>query len=112
MAKSESVSPKKALSDPKWACAMKEELKSIEKNNTWDLVNLPERKNLIGVRWVYKVKENLKGGIVKHKARLVAKGFWQRECINYDEMFAPVARIETIRLVISICGRLIDHGYQ
>lgn len=50
------------------------------------------------------MKENLKGEIIKHKARLLAKGFLQRECINFEEIFAPVARIETIRLVIGIAN--------
>ena len=81
---------------------MKKELKSIEKNSAWELVDLLEQKNLIGVRWVYKVKASLKGEIVKHKARLVEKGFLQRECIYYDEVLSPLARLETIRLVVGI----------
>lgn len=67
MAKSELVKTKEALSDPKWICAIKEALKSIEKNKTWELVDLPQGKKSIGVRWVYKVKENPKCEIVKHK---------------------------------------------
>lgn len=72
---------------------MKEELESIEKNNTWELVNLPYGKKLIGVRWVFKVKANLKSETIKHKAQLVAKGFLQRECINFEGVFALVASI-------------------
>ncbi|KAI5434094.1 hypothetical protein KIW84_021092 [Lathyrus oleraceus] len=60
MAESEPVNEEEALSDPKWICSMKEELESIEKNGTWELVDLPLGKKLIGVRWVYKVKENPK----------------------------------------------------
>ena len=101
-----------ALSNAKWVCAMKEELESIEKNNTWEMVNLLERKKAIRVKWVYKVKENPKGKIVKHKARLVAKGFLQREGIDYDEVFAPVARLETIRLVVGISNSENWQMYQ
>lgn len=102
MAESEPVNEEEALSDPKWICAMKEELESIEKKGTWELVDLPLGKKPIGVRWVYKVKANPKGEVIKHKARLVAKGFLQREGIDYEEVFAPVARLETIRLVVGI----------
>ena len=59
-------------------------------------------KKPIGVKWVYKVKANPKGENFKHKARLVAKGFLQRECIYYDEVLSPLARLETIRLVVGI----------
>ena len=58
MAESELVKTKGALSDPKWICAMKEELESVENKNTWDLVDLPDGKNPIGVKWVFKVKAN------------------------------------------------------
>src|ERR1051325_1315530 len=91
---------------------MKEELKSIKKNSTWELVNLPKRKKEIRVKWVYKVKVNSKGEIVKHKARLVAKGFLQREGIDYDEVFALVARLETIRLVVGIANSKNWQMYQ
>lgn len=63
MDESEPIKMKEALSDPKWICHMKEELELIEKNTTWELVDLPKRKKPIGVRWVYKVKENPKGKI-------------------------------------------------
>jgi len=104
MAESEPVNTEEALSDPKWMCAMKEELNSIEKNSTWMLVDLPKGKKAIGVKWVYKVKANPKGEIIKHKARLVAKGFLQKEGIDFDEVFAPVARHETIRLVVAMAN--------
>ncbi|XP_050902772.1 uncharacterized mitochondrial protein AtMg00820-like [Lathyrus oleraceus] len=90
------------FSDPKWIGPMKEELKSIEKNKTWELVDLSEGKNPIGVKRVYKMRENHNGEIIKHKARLVAKEFLQREGMDLEEVFTPVARIETIRLVVGI----------
>ena len=96
MAKSEPVNAEEALSYPKWICAMKEELKSIQKNSTWELVDLPKKKKAIGVKLVFKVKANPKGEIIKHEARLVAKGFLQREGIDFEEVFTLIARIETI----------------
>ena len=80
---------------------MNEELNSIEKNNTWELVELPKNKKAIGVKWVYKVKVNPKGEVVRYKARLVARGFLQRQGIDYEEVFAPVARLETVRVVVA-----------
>jgi len=73
---------------------------AIEKNDTWKLTNLPENKKAISVEWVYKTKKNAKGEVQRYKARLVAKGYKQREGIDYREVFAPVARLETIRLMI------------
>ncbi|PNY14437.1 putative copia-type protein, partial [Trifolium pratense] len=90
--------------------AMKEELHSIEKNHTWKLVKLPPHKKAISVKWVFKVKKNPDGNIVKHKARLVARGFLQQEGIDYTEVYAPVARMETIRLVIAIAVHTIGHN--
>ena len=63
---------------------------------------MPQRKKEINVKWVYKVKINSKGKVTWHKARLVAKGFLQKEGIDFDEVFSPVARIETIRLVVGL----------
>lgn len=76
MAASESVKIEEVLSDPKWICAMKEELKSIEKNKTWELVYLHQGNKSIGVRWMYIVKACPKGEVIKHKARLVANRFF------------------------------------
>lgn len=81
---------------------MKKDLESTEKNNTWELVDLPKGKKPIDLKWVFKVKVNPKGELIKHKARLVANGFLQREGIYFEEVFTSVARIETIILVVSI----------
>lgn len=104
MVDAEPVSVTEALNDPKWIHAMTEELDSIESNETWSLVKLPEGKKAIDVKWVFKVKVNSQGEVTRHKARLVAKGFLQKEGIDFDEVFAPVARIETIRLVVGIAN--------
>ena len=75
---------------------MLEEMKAIEKNETWELVDPPLGCRSIGLKWVYKVKRDELSAIVKHKARLVARGFVQRECIDFEEVFALVACMESI----------------
>ena len=81
---------------------MDEEIKAIKKNDTWKLASLPKGHKAIGVKWVYKVKKNAKGVVERYKARLVAKGYIQRAGIDYEEVFAPLARLETVRLIISL----------
>ena len=82
---------------------MEEEITSIEKNDTWKLVKAPKSCKPIGVKWVYKLKKNPLGEIVKHKTRLVVKGYRQRYGIDYDEVFAHVAR--QICILISLTGQ-------
>ena len=89
-----------AIRDENWVQAMDEEMNSIEKNDTWDLVDLPNNKSLIGVKWVYKTKVNEKGEIDRFKSRLVAKGFSQQPGIDFGETFSPVARLATVRKVL------------
>lgn len=84
-----------------WLDACKDEIASIEKNQTWILFELPAGAKPIGLKWVFKIKRNPDGSINKDKARLVAKGYVQRHGIDYDEVFAPVGRIETVRLIIA-----------
>lgn len=102
LAGSEPVDVNEALAQPHWKGAMEEELRSIEKNKTWKMVDLPPNKQCIDVKWVFKTKLNPDGTISKHKARLVAKGFLQREGIDFKEVYAPVATLDIIRAVISI----------
>ena len=73
-------------------------MKVIEENETWELIDPPLGCRLIGLKWVYKVKRDEHGAIVKHKARVVARGFVQREGIDFEEVFAPVARMESVCL--------------
>nr|KYP41711.1 Retrovirus-related Pol polyprotein from transposon TNT 1-94 [Cajanus cajan] len=85
-----------------WVKAMEEEIKMIEKNNTWDLVDYPKDKDIIRVKWVYKTKLNPDDTIQKHKARLVAKGYSQQPGADYNETFALVACLDTIRALIAL----------
>lgn len=87
-----------------WVQAMNAEIASIEKNNTWHLVELPRNRRPIGLKWVFKVKRDPEGKILKHKARIVAKGYVQKHGVDYDEVFAPVARIETVRVILALAG--------
>ena len=91
--------------DEKWKKAMDEEIVAIERNNTWELFELPQGARPIGVKWVFKKKMNVQGEIKRYKAQLVAKGYKQRERVDYAEVFAPVTRMETIRLLISIAAQ-------
>ena len=83
---------------------MNEEIRAIERNKTWELVTLPIGKTPIAVKWVYKTKLKLDDSIAKHKARLVVKRFMQKEGEDYSEIFAPVARFEIVRLLVSLAS--------
>lgn len=87
-----------------WRDACDDEITSIERNKTWDLVDLPSGAKAIGLKWVFKIKRNSDGSINKFKARLVAKGYIQRHGIDYEEVFAPVARIETIHFILALAA--------
>ncbi|KAG7554412.1 Integrase catalytic core [Arabidopsis suecica] len=93
-----------ASESKEWIQACEDELQSIEKNKTWNLVDLPIGVKPIGLKWVFKLKRNSDGSINKHKARLVAKGYVQKYGVDFDEVFAPVARLETIRLLVNLAA--------
>jgi hypothetical protein len=93
-----------ALGDPAWKKAMEEEMECILENHTWELASLPSGQCAIGLKWVYKIKKDPEGNIVKHKARLVAKGYAQRQGIDFEEVFALVAHIETVRLLLALAA--------
>ncbi|KAJ0502796.1 putative RNA-directed DNA polymerase [Helianthus annuus] len=93
-----------AVKKKEWQDAMQAEIDAINKNQTWLLVDLPNGKNLVGLKWLYKTKVGPDEKIIKHKARLVAKGYSQKYGVDYEETFAPVARFETIRIVIAVAA--------
>ena len=106
----EPVTFKQAIKDKdreSWLVAMEEEMQSLHKNKTWDVVPLPVEKTAIGCKWVYKRKEDpTKSDGTRFKARLVAKGFAQKEGVDYNEIFSPVVKHTSIRVLLS----LVAHG--
>jgi histone deacetylase 1/2 len=87
-----------------WCLAMLDEFTSIEDNGTWTLVDLPHGVRPIGLKWVYKIKRDAAGLITKYKGWLVEKGYVQRPGIDFDEVFSPVARLESVRLLIALAA--------
>ena len=99
------VEPKKvfeALEDKDWLDAMHEELNNFERNKVWKLVERPKDcRNVIGTKWIFKNKQDEHGMVVRNKARLVAQGYSQIEGIDFGETYAPVARLESIRILLA-----------
>ncbi|KAH9657663.1 CCHC-type domain-containing protein [Citrus sinensis] len=90
-----------AENDESWIMAIQEELNQFERNNVWELVPNPEHQSIIGTKWVFRNKMDESSVIVRNKARLVAQGYNQEEGIDFDETFAPVARLESIRMFLA-----------
>ncbi|KAM1072945.1 hypothetical protein ACFX2B_017883 [Malus domestica] len=105
LASSDPVHYNEAVKNAKWRKAMDVEVAAIEKNNTWELTDLPQGGKIIGVKWVYKTKLNENGEVDKYKARLVANGYAQEYGVDYAEVFAHVARLDTIRIVIALAAQ-------
>nr|GEV92083.1 hypothetical protein [Tanacetum cinerariifolium] len=109
------IKPKKisqVLEDKIWVDAMQEELLQLQIQKVWILVDLPFRKKVIGTKWVYRNKKDERGVVVRNKARLVAQGHRQEEGIDYDEVFAPVARIEAISIFFALASYMGFIVYQ
>ena len=93
---------KEALLDEYWVKAMQEELEQFVRNDVWSLVSRPENTNVIRTKWIFKNKSDASGNITRNKVRLVAQGYTQIEGIDFDDTFAPIARIESIRLLLAV----------
>ena len=94
-----------AVEEEVWAQAMDEERECIEKNQTWELVDVPKVKELINIKWIYKTKQEADGNVQKHKARMVERGFTQQPDIDFNETFAPVAYMDIVRIVLAIAAQ-------
>ncbi|KAL5816220.1 hypothetical protein ACOSQ3_024598 [Xanthoceras sorbifolium] len=95
-----------AMKIPEWVAAVNEEIRALEKNKTWEVTELPKGKHPVGCKWVFTVKYKADGSIERFKARLVAKGFTQSYGIDYEETFAPVAKLNIIRILLSMAANL------
>ena len=98
--------------NPCWLNAMQEEMTSITENQSWSLEDMLPGHRAIGLKWVFKLKRNEKGEGVKHKARLVAKGYVQKQGADFEEVFAPMVRLESVHLLLAIaahCSWEIHH---
>nr|GEX90836.1 retrovirus-related Pol polyprotein from transposon TNT 1-94 [Tanacetum cinerariifolium] len=111
-AQSSSTTYKEALTQSCWIGAMQEELNEFERLKVWELVPRPDKVMVITLKWIYKVKVDELGGILKNKARLVARGYRQDEGIDFEESFAPVARLETIRIFLAYAAHKNIVVYQ
>ena len=108
----ESKNINEACKDEYWMIAMNEELNQFKRNNVWELVPKPKDHQIIGTKWIYTNKLDEFGNIVKNKARLVAQGYNQEKGIDFDETYAPVARLESIRMLLAYASSLNFKLYQ
>nr|GEX18839.1 retrovirus-related Pol polyprotein from transposon TNT 1-94 [Tanacetum cinerariifolium] len=103
---------KEAMADHAWIEAMKEEPHQFERLKVWELVNKPLCKNVINMKWIWKNKRDEENTVIRNKARLVAKGYSQAKGIDFEESFAPVARLEAVRIFIAYVAHKSFHVYQ
>jgi hypothetical protein len=96
----ESLKVDEALDDPDWVIAMQEELNKFTRNEVWELVER-SKQNMIGTKWVFRNKQDEYGVVTRNKARLVAQGFTQIEGLDFGETYAPIARLESIRILLA-----------
>ena len=93
-----------ALTDPNWIVAMQDELHQFERNQVRHLVPKPKNRTIIGIKWVFRNMLDEQGTVTRNKARLVVQGYNQKEGIDYEEIFAPVTKIEAIRILIAFAA--------
>ncbi|KAL5563802.1 hypothetical protein UlMin_033549 [Ulmus minor] len=98
----EPTTVKQAMKDSCWVAAMQKEIEALQRNHTWDLVDPPSDVNIIGCKWVFKLKYRADGTLERHKARLVAKGYNQTQGLDFFDTFSPVVKPATIKIVLTI----------
>ena len=98
-----------AAKHPQWVVAMDSKFQSLQKQHTWSLVPLPSNKNIVTCKWVYRLKKHADGSIARYKARLVAKGYLQQHGLDFDEIFSPVVKPTTMRLLLAL---VVHHGWE
>ena len=101
-----------ALQDESWVEAMHDELLQFQRNDVWTLVTRPEGKHIICTKWIFHNKTDEKGNVIRNKARLVAQGYSQMEGVDYDETFALVSCMESIRILLALACHLKFKLYQ
>eukprot|EP01018_Ginkgo_biloba_P006556 Gb_31929 [translate_table: standard] len=104
MKHNEPLSFDEAVNKVQWQNAMESDFDALVRNDTSTLMELPLDKDVIGTKWIYKIKYKFDGSIDKHKARLVTKGYAQQEGVDYIETFAPIAKMDTIRTVLVLAS--------
>ncbi|GKC67148.1 retrovirus-related pol polyprotein from transposon TNT 1-94 [Tanacetum coccineum] len=92
---------KEAMLDHSWIESMQDELNQFKHLDVWELVERLVSRNIIAVKWIWKNKTDAKNTVIRHKSRLVGKGYGQEEGINFEEYFAPVARLEAVRIFVA-----------
>ena len=95
-----------AWENPDWRKAIRDEMHALEKIGTWEVVPKPKEKVPVGCKWVFTIKYKGDGSIERYKARLVAKGYTQTYDIDYQETFAPVAKMNTVHVLLSLATNL------
>ncbi|GJR67624.1 retrovirus-related pol polyprotein from transposon TNT 1-94 [Tanacetum coccineum] len=103
---------KEAMADSAWIESMQEELHQFDRLDVWELVDRPLCKNVINLKWLWKNKRDEENTVIRNKSRLVAKGYAQKEGIDFEESFAPVARLEAVRLFIAYAAHKSFTVYQ
>ena len=103
---------KEALGDPEWVLSMQKELEQFERNKVWHLVEKPIDRTIIGTKWVFRNKLDENGVILLNKSRLVVQGYNQIEGVDFEETFAPVARLESIRMILAFASHMDFKLYQ